>query len=303
MTKGYDERPATLAPIFFASFALWLGRSVRDAVQPSTGGQQNLEVPAQDFELEPVFDKQTPVVFRGVAKTWPIFEDYQPQELRSKYGSEKVAALTSTTNVFTQETSPVEVLEYREVMDAVFDQPKPGKNYYSRSAADPRPLADLLPARVGTRAQSTAASSVWIGQQGNLTPLHNDPWHGLLIQLHGRKRVRLFPPNEYRNVYGKVPFKASDPYTGLPDEFEPDRNSFEKLQHASYYDVVLETGDILYIPMFWWHQVESVDPAISYVARYNPSYFEFMKAAFFPMAMRGLLRIVDSIKGAFRKKK
>ncbi|WP_433599733.1 cupin-like domain-containing protein [Nocardia sp. CA-135953] len=303
MTKGYDERPVTLAPIFLASFVLWAGRSVRDVLNRSTGGQQGLVVPDRDFQLEAVFDKRTPAVFRGVARTWPVFEDFQPEALREKYGDKKVAALTSATNVFTQETSPVEVLEYRDVMAAVFDEQKPGKNYYSRAAANPQPLAEQLPARVGTRQQSPAASSVWIGQQGNLTPLHNDPWHGLLIQLHGRKRVRLFPPNEYRNVYGRIPMKVSDPYTGLPDEFDPDVSSFEKLQDASCYDVVLETGDILYIPMFWWHQVESVDPAISYVARYNPSYFEFMKAAFFPMAVRGVLRIVDGIMGRFRKPK
>lgn len=305
MAKGYDERPVTLAPILCASFAMWLGRNIRDVVKPLSGGQHGLTVPVHDkLELEDVFDRKRPVVFRGTATSWPVFEDYQPQQLREKYREQKVYALVSATNVFTQETSPTELLEYGDVVDAIFDTPLPDKKYYSRAAADSGPLADQLPARVGRRSQSSAASSVWMGQEGNLTPLHNDPWHGLLIQLHGRKRVRLFAPNEYHNVYGRVPRHVSDMYTGLPvEDFDPDVTDYPRLRDSSYYDVVLETGDILYIPMFWWHQVESVDAAISYVARYNPSYFEFMRAAFFPQAVRGVLRIVDSVKSRFRSKK
>ena len=97
---------------------------------------------------------------------------------------------------------------------------------------------------------------------------------------------------------------SGDMYTGLPvEDFDPDVTDYPRLRESSYYDVVLETGDILYIPMSWWHQVESVDAAISYVARDNPSYFEFMRAAFFPQAVRGVLRIVDSVKSRFRSKK
>ncbi|MEU6584475.1 cupin-like domain-containing protein [Nocardia sp. NPDC046763] len=305
MTKGYDERPLTLAPILLASFGLFLARSVRDRVKPPRPGRPGQTMPEFDkLELDEIFAKQSPVVFRKVASTWPVFDDYQPTQLREKYGKEKVAALTSTSNVFVQETAPVEVLEYDEIMDAIFENPKQGKKYYSRTAADNRPLADQLPKRVGTRTQSDAASSVWMGQAGNLTPLHQDPWHGLLIQLYGRKRVRLFPPDEYHNVYGRVPVTASDMYTELPSEdYDPDLEEFPKLRNSQYFDVTLDIGDILYIPMFWWHQVESIDPAISYVARYNPNYFEFMRAAFFPLAVRGILRIVDTVKGLILRRR
>lgn len=302
--KGYDERPLTLAPILGASGALWLARGVRDRLRPRRGGAAGQAVPEHgNLELTEVFDRQSPVVIRSAATRWSVFENYQPARLREKYRTEKVYALTSTTNVFTQETSPVELLEYGDVMAAMFDSPDPAKKYYSRAAADPTPLAEQLPARIGGRTQSTAASSVWMGQAGNLTPLHNDPWHGLLIQLHGRKRVRLFPPDEYRNVYGRVPTRVNDPYTALPDEFDPDLGAVPRLREAESYDVLLDTGDVLYIPMFWWHQVESVDSSISYVARYNPRYLEFMRAAFFPMGARGVLRIVAQLTAPLRRRK
>ncbi|GAB2717418.1 hypothetical protein GCM10027089_46920 [Nocardia thraciensis] len=292
----------TLAPIVAASFAIWAARSLRDLVRASGAGHHGLAVPEEEaFVLDDAFDRKRPVVFRGVAASWPVFEDYQPKQLLEKYRTEKVAALVSSNSVFTQETAPTEVLQYAEVMDSIFGDAKDGKKYYSRAAADPRPLAAQLPHRVGRRTQSSVASSVWVGQAGNLTPLHNDPWHGLLIQLYGRKRVRLFDPDEYRNVYGRVPRRASDMYTELPaEDFDPSLDDYPRLRNASSYDVVLEPGDILYIPMFWWHQVESLDPAVSYVARYNPRYAEFARAAFFPQAVRGMLRIAEVVKSRLR---
>jgi hypothetical protein len=37
--------------------------------------------------------------------------------------------------------------------------------------------------------------------QGNITPLHFDLWHGLLVQIVGRKHVIMFDPDDYNNLY------------------------------------------------------------------------------------------------------
>lgn len=265
-TKGYAERPITLVPIVGASFALWLGRSLWDAIRKPAPGRHGVEVPAlPEIALEPAFDRKKPVVFRGTAAAWPVFGDYQPEQVREKYGTEKTSALLSTSTVFTRETP--------------------------RAATEAGLLAEQLPLRVGVRSQSSATGRVWMGQAGDLTPLRNEPWHGLLVQLHGSERVRLFAPDEYKNVYGRIPRDIADTYTDLPaDEFDPDMDSYPRLRNASSYDVVLDPGDMLYIPVFWWHQVESVDASISYVARYNPRYLEFARAAFFPQTIRSVLR-------------
>ena len=44
-------------------------------------------------------------------------------------------------------------------------------------------------------------SGIWIGSQGCVTPLHFDPWHGILCQVRGRKRVTLFSPEDTENIY------------------------------------------------------------------------------------------------------
>ena len=43
----------------------------------------------------------------------------------------------------------------------------------------------------------------------------------------------------------------------------PDEQRFPNFQHAKYMDCVLEEGEMLYIPVHWWHYVRSLDRAIS----------------------------------------
>eukprot|EP01050_Picozoa_sp_SAG11_P031294 SAG11_NODE_9664_length_891_cov_0.993687_1_plen_108_part_00 len=46
-------------------------------------------------------------------------------------------------------------------------------------------------------------SGIWIGSAGCVTPLHFDPWHGILCQIRGCKRVTLFSPEDTDYIYPK----------------------------------------------------------------------------------------------------
>lgn len=38
----------------------------------------------------------------------------------------------------------------------------------------------------------------------------------------------------------------------------PDYNKFPKFKNVKGYETVVEPGDVLYIPIYWWHHVESL---------------------------------------------
>lgn len=108
--------------------------------------------------------------------------------------------------------------------------------------------------------------NLWVGPGGHVEALHYDPMDGTLIQLHGAKRVVLFPRSQTANLY-PYPFYVHL-WRGLklrswfsrvyPDR--PDLEAFPKLKEALQhrYEVVLTSGEILFIPAGWWHEVTAL---------------------------------------------
>lgn len=115
-------------------------------------------------------------------------------------------------------------------------------------------------------AQPVSAWNLWLGAGGHTTCLHYDPFDGTLVQLHGQKRLVLFPPSQLYNVYPfplsahlKHGLKLRSTYSQVyPDK--PDFEAFPRLKEAfqNCYEVVLEPGDVLFIPASWWHEVTAL---------------------------------------------
>jgi ribosomal protein L16 Arg81 hydroxylase len=102
-------------------------------------------------------------------------------------------------------------------------------------------------------------ASLWLGGAGTRTPLHHDHVNLLACQLHGRKRWRLIAPTE-RALLAQV----ERPFTTL---------DAGALGDVVVKEVIVETGEALFVPAGWWHQVESLAPSttlsISAFAREN----------------------------------
>lgn len=108
--------------------------------------------------------------------------------------------------------------------------------------------------------------NLWLGTSGHVTCLHYDPMDGTLLQLHGAKKVVLFPPSQLYNLY---PFpvwvhlrhglKMRASYSQVYPE-RPDFEAFPRLKQALQYryDDVLQQGEVLFIPAGWWHELTTL---------------------------------------------
>lgn len=125
--------------------------------------------------------------------------------------------------------------------------------------------------------KAVSGLNLWVGAAGHQECLHYDPTDGTLIQLYGRKRVILFPPSQTRNLY---PFPVSvhlrhgmklrSWFSQVYPE-NPDLQAFPNFRHAlsHWYDVILEQGEALYIPVGWWHEVISLGDPTDLVCSLN----------------------------------
>jgi lysine-specific demethylase 8/hypoxia-inducible factor 1-alpha inhibitor (HIF hydroxylase) len=102
--------------------------------------------------------------------------------------------------------------------------------------------------------------NLWFGPAGHTEPLHFDTGDGTLMQLHGSKRIALFPPSQTRNLYPFEFYREIPPWFSRVDTDNPDMSQFpgyaEAVKHRV--DLVLAQGEILYIPVSWWHEVTAL---------------------------------------------
>jgi hypothetical protein len=148
---------------------------------------------------------------------------------------------------------------------------------------------DLPPPEVVTKAGKgdIYASSLWMGIPPTHTPLHKDPNPNVLVQLAGRKTVRMIPPQFGRAVYectrrlcaeagghtaGSGPsMRGEEMMVGLErkilDVFiwgnEDDKGGEVGGDEGTEtemlgYETTLEAGDGVFIPKGWWHSVKGI---------------------------------------------
>jgi hypothetical protein len=125
---------------------------------------------------------------------------------------------------------------------------------------------------------------LWLSHPGIVSQSHYDTQHNLFIQLQGVKRFYLFPPavtgslHSFPNIHrsyrqSQIPFSSnisSDDFMLFPQAFNKESSNNSLL---SAYEIILKPGDILYIPPYWSHLIESLSLSLS-LSILSPSMIE-----------------------------
>ena len=102
-------------------------------------------------------------------------------------------------------------------------------------------------------------SYLWLGPKGTFTPLHHDLTNNLLVQIYGRKKITLIPALQVQNLYNDRGV-FSEIYN--PENLD-EKEIFKLLGKTSKLEYILNPGESIFIPVGWWHYVESLDTSIS----------------------------------------
>jgi hypothetical protein len=123
--------------------------------------------------------------------------------------------------------------------------------------------ACISPARTG----DSQGYFAFIGNRQR-TEIHFHPaLQAVLVNIHGRKKVGLYPPTETDRLYPYPWYHVLGPERVPAFNWSrvlPGReNQFPAAGQLTGYECVLEPGEMLLIPIHWWHWAESFGPSIS----------------------------------------
>jgi hypothetical protein len=214
-----------------------------------------------------------PFIVEGFASQWPAFSQWTYENLKARYGDEQVKCfyVDKADGTFLQQVNQHKTLLFKEFLALVFsDNPTDAHQYYLRIDSQQSLFTRLAEDFVipdWLDHYNHSATGVWIGQQGNVTPFHHDWWHGFLTQIAGKKRYHLVHPLEGATLQKQWETDAQYDLAPAPI-FSV--SELKKLNLEAYCEGILEPGEMLYIPPYWYHQIDTLENGnISMPIRYD----------------------------------
>jgi len=107
-----------------------------------------------------------------------------------------------------------------------------------------------------------AQTTLWLGANGTIAHTHYDMGPNFHVMLDGTKRFHLSPPSSHSSLF-LYPYNHAKRRRSQVQYAKVDAQKFEDFGRVPTYIVDLQPGQVLYIPSFWFHRVESLSPTVS----------------------------------------
>lgn len=207
-----------------------------------------------------------PVVIEGSLDGTRALEEWTPQYFGERYGATSVRIaspprLTSSCG-YAESTLGDYVASLRagEV----------GRKYLSqwRAFDEFSELEQSLPTPRYVRPRRKIMRSVWIGPANTYIGFHVDNHTvfdgvgNIFAQLYGRKEITLVSPRHGNLMYRRER-EAGDHWHSRVDFESRDYSATPRFREVVCLQAVLEPGDVLFIPPYYWHTVRSLSTSIS----------------------------------------
>lgn len=235
------------------------------------------------YFIESFYMRNQPVIFTDFTKDWPAIGKWTPEFLVQNYGDRTATGLTweltgGEYNAdflnFTRYTATLKewadlvlhptgtrrgylTFSLFKLLPELKDDIKSFDTYMNIPSSYPKKLRQL----------SKKQPSLWFGGAGQISPMHFDTSQNFLIQIYGTKTTVLYPPEEAENLYwpcdDKKPYSLTEVNWTPVNAFKPDLEKHPRFAQAKGVEVTLNPGDVLYLPVRWWHYTRGNDVSLS----------------------------------------
>ena len=241
----------------------------RDLAPSAAGIERRADLTRDEF-LERYYAVGRPVILTGEMDGWPALSRWTPDYLKAAVGAAPIeyqGGRSANARFELEKDAHRRSAPFDAFIDAI-TRPGAGNDAYltAYNSAANRAALSPLAADVGmlekflTPDQAARGGMMWIGPAGTVTPLHHDLTHNFIAQIVGRKRLKIIPAAEVGKVYNTIHV-----FSDVPDVENPalDFTRFPRLATTRVYEVELQPGEIIFMPLAWWHQVKALDFSVT----------------------------------------
>jgi ribosomal protein L16 Arg81 hydroxylase len=234
---------------------------------PAAGTVEYRPSVSREVFLERYYSLNRPVVLTRAMTKWKAMRDWNPEYFKTHFGHETVEIMSdrdADPRYEIESHRHKKSVRFADYVDLV-TRPGESNDYYlaGNNRLFDKPWAarllddiEIFPEYLKA-GDTTGKMFFWFGPAGTVTPMHHDTMNILMAQVYGRKRVKLVPSYEWPLVYNSVGvFSDVDPE-------RPDEAACPKFRDATVIDLVLEPGQVLFLPVGWWHHVRALDVSIT----------------------------------------
>ena len=209
-----------------------------------------------------------PAVFRGLAREWPAVRRWDLAFFAEHYADTTAVQIDQAGLYGEGEASRYVVSTLGRLVEAIRAGRRECLRFVPIIDDNPELKNDLdMAFLAGFRGPFSLRhfTQFFLAPASTFTPVHAAHESNAFVQIHGTKRWLLWPAR-YQQLIEPVPDRRPYFHAG----YLPGRTSAEPElgAYAPAYEVLLEPGDVLYVPPFVWHYVENVTTTIAAAYRF-----------------------------------
>ena len=243
----------------------------RDEVE--IGELQRLDKLVSPEELEGLnFDLSQPLLIKGGAKNWDCVKKWDFDFFKSEYGDYEVILNDNKGLVFPKGGQQFESISLSNQIDGI----RKGSKKYLKfcRVVDKHPeLKEDLNLEWIRGFRKTQSSSfreetyTFFAPKGSITPVHCGLSSNVFVQIEGNKKWFLWAPED--RIFLDCRTDRTFYYYSEANPYDIKDEKFPLVKYAKRYEILLEPGDILCVPPFFWHQIENPTESIGLAYRYS----------------------------------
>jgi len=231
----------------------------------SCGDVERIAPPSAEEFRRRYVDARTPVIIVGALEDWPARRSWSAEYLARTFG-DRVIPVAGVAQRRVENYGATGIPYRAEALRQCIEhlQAATTDHGYAMFLLDeslPELKADLRTLAFAPPAP-WSIYKFWMSAVDTRSPLHMDLPDNLFAQLVGRKEVCLFAPAQEWMMYRHPPWSRL-PQVSRVDAYDPDLVRYPRFAQARPLHCVVEPGELLYIPRFWWHQIRSMSFSIS----------------------------------------